>query len=124
VIDGIEHIGIQVPDLADAVAFFVGVLGFEERFNGIGTDGETPVAMVASGGLEFELFQRGTEPARLEHLALRTSDLQAAGAQLAERGVAVVSDELPGMQGTRAILLDQDTTLGVRMHLSTKGPGA
>jgi catechol 2,3-dioxygenase-like lactoylglutathione lyase family enzyme len=122
---GIEHIGVQVPDLGAAVDFFVGTLGFEERFRGVGPDGETPVACVASGGLEFELFQRGeVESARLEHLGLRTTDLAAAEGELAERGVAAESGEVQGMRGTRAILLDQAATLGIRMHLSTPGPGA
>lgn len=120
-IAGIEHIGVQVPDLAAAVDFFVGTLGFEERFRGVGPDGETPVAFVASGGLAFELFQRGeVDSARLEHLALRTGDLEATAAELAEHGVRTEGGEVQGMLGTRAILLDQATTLGVRMHLSTE----
>lgn len=124
-IHGIEHIGVEVPDLDAAVGLFVGVLGFELRFRGLGPDGTTPVAFVASGGLEFELFERGgVDAARLEHLALRTDDVAAAGAELARHGVSAVSDEVQGMRGTRAILLDRATTLGIRMHLSTAGPGA
>ncbi|HEY4278252.1 MAG TPA: VOC family protein [Conexibacter sp.] len=120
---GIEHIGLQVPDLEAALALFVDALGFELRFRGLGPDDETPVAFVACGDTEFELFQRGTEGARLEHLALRVDgDVVAAGERLARAGVTATGGEVQGMRGTRALLLDQAATLGVRMHLSTEVP--
>jgi catechol 2,3-dioxygenase-like lactoylglutathione lyase family enzyme len=124
-ITGIEHVGIQVPDLDAALAMFVDGLGLELRFRGHGPDGTTAVAFVASDGMEFEIFERGDGgPARLEHLALRTDDLAGASAEIATHGVAADGEEVQGMRGTRAILLDQATTLGIRMHLSTAGPGA
>lgn len=123
VLRGVEHIGVQVPDLDAALRTFVDGLGFELRFRGVSPDGATRVAFVTIGGIELEVFERPGEPARLEHLALRTDDLAGAASALAGRGVASVSGEVEGMRSTRAILLDPDTTLGVRMHLSTEGPG-
>lgn len=122
-VTAIEHVGVQVPDLREAIAFFCATLGFELRFEGLGPDGETPVAFVACAGLELELFERGDGPARLEHLALRVSgdDVVAAGDAL---DVTPASGEVQGMRGTRAVLLDAESTLGIRMHLSTRGPGA
>lgn len=122
---GIEHIGVQVPDLDAAVSVFVDRLGFELRFRGRSPDETTRVAFVASGDAELEIFERPGEPARLEHLALRvTGDLADAGSALAARGVASVSGEVVGMRETQAILLEPEHTLGIRMHLSTPGPGA
>lgn len=124
VLRGVEHIGVQVPDLDAALRTFVDGLGFELRFRGSSPDGATRVAFVAIGGTELEVFERPGEPARLEHLALRTGDdLAGAASALADRGVVSASGEVEGMRSTRAILLDPDTTLGVRMHLSTEGPG-
>jgi catechol 2,3-dioxygenase-like lactoylglutathione lyase family enzyme len=125
-VTAIEHIGIQVPDLDAALTFFCDRLGFELRFRGLGPDGETPVAFVACGDTEFEIFQRGDERhARLEHLGLRTGDdVVRASVDLAGEGVQSASGEVQGMRGTRAVLLEPESTLGIRMHLSTQGPGA
>lgn len=122
-ISGIEHIGVQVPDLDAALALFVDTLGFELVFRGVGPDGRLPVALLRCGGVDFEVFQLGDDPPRLEHIGLRTgADVVGAAGVLAEGGIPATSGEIEGLRGTRAVLLDQASTLGIRMHLATGGP--
>lgn len=123
----IDHVGVQVPDLAAALELFVERLGGELRFKGTGPEGTTPVAFVDLGGTSFEIFERGDGPARLEHLALGADDVSAAATELRARGVLPAGGEvevLEGTQGTRAVLLDPESTLGIRMHLISPAPGA
>lgn len=102
-ITGIHHVGYVVPDLAEAVAFFTEVLGFELTRQGslandesgtlsewfdIPDDAKVRFAFLQSGTGTVELLEarvpgQRTEAARNwdyagRHLALQTDDLEAA----------------------------------------------
>jgi catechol 2,3-dioxygenase-like lactoylglutathione lyase family enzyme len=118
-IAGIDHIGIAVPDLDAALDLF-GRLGWTETMRGVAPDGITPVAFVALGTAELELFQTvGGGSAILDHIALHTDDMDAAARFLESRGVRVTGAEVEAVRG-RAQRIDSAATLGLFLHLSER----
>ena len=109
---GIEHVGITVPDLEAAVAFFTGVLGCTRMFDG-GASGrpdfmERSLAVPreatmryaflrCANGPNLEVFEytapdQATEPPRNSdvgghHLCFYVDDIEAAVAHLASHGI-------------------------------------
>lgn len=91
---GAHHVGLTVPDIAEARAFFVEALGFEQ----VGEVPEYPAVFVSDGSVMITLWQ-AADPATaipfdrrrnlgLHHLALRVageSDLAALAAELDAR---------------------------------------
>jgi catechol 2,3-dioxygenase-like lactoylglutathione lyase family enzyme len=115
---GLEHVALTVPDMDEAIRFFVDVLGCE-HFYDIGPfrddDGDwfetnlglDPRCVVPRGALlrcgngsNFELFQYEAPDQRREmprmsdvgglHLAFYVDDIHAAVADLEERGITVL----------------------------------
>jgi catechol 2,3-dioxygenase-like lactoylglutathione lyase family enzyme len=119
-ITGVDHIGIRVGDLDEAVTFFVTCLGWVQTLRGVAPDGITPMAFVALGPVEIELFESlGVTGAVLDHIALRTDDLGDARRQLEQRGVRPLGDEREGARG-QAQRLEAESTLGLSFHLSKR----
>jgi len=90
---GAHHVGLTVPDLPEASAFFINALGFEP----VGEVPDYPAAFVSDGSLMITLWQ-AENPATatpfdrrknigLHHLALRVDPaaLEAIAAELGER---------------------------------------
>lgn len=91
---GVHHVGLTVPDLAAAKAFFVDALGFEQ----VGEVADYPAVFLNDGSAMITLWQ-AEDPANatpfdrranigLHHLALRVgdkSDLEQLYAELRER---------------------------------------
>ncbi|MEM9457036.1 MAG: VOC family protein [Myxococcota bacterium] len=89
---GAHHIGLTVPDLEQALAFFVDVLGFEE----VGGIADYPSAFVSDGHVMLTLWQVQDPAAAvpfdrkrvigLHHFALRVEDAAALDALHARLG--------------------------------------
>ena len=88
---GAHHIGLTVPDLRAARAFFLEALGFQQ----VGDVPDYPAAFVSDGTIMITLWQ-AEDPASatpfdrrknlgLHHLALRVDDLDSLAAELATR---------------------------------------
>ena len=120
---GVDHIGLSVPDLQQAVRFFVDVLGAEEFFQH-GPYGPSPhsavnfdrhvesivdgIAMVRLGAANIELLQYSSPDQETRwpstsdygghHVAFYVDDLDAAVQRLRQAGVRVLGDPmaLPG----------------------------
>jgi len=115
---GVDHIGINVPDLKQAVAFFSDVLGFravtsigpisldaawkEANHMQSGT-GPVTIKMVRAGfGANIELFeykdskgntqQPGADDIGASHIAFYTSDIKAAVAYLRSKDVQLLAE--------------------------------
>src|SRR4051794_15226447 len=88
----VDHVGFNVPDLDQAIAFFTDVLGFTLVERSPGLAATTRVASVEFGGMPIELLQfhpssetpalPGLEDHGGCHLALTIGDLDAAVAYL------------------------------------------
>ena len=120
----VDHLGLTVPDLDQAVAFFVDVLGFdlayshapkhakgpaqERQFNRHPDTEIVGIAMLTLGTLNVELFQFAAPDQRRElprisdwggaHIALYVDDLDAALERLRQGGARVLGEPmaLPG----------------------------
>jgi catechol 2,3-dioxygenase-like lactoylglutathione lyase family enzyme len=115
---GVEHIGFTVPDVDEAVRFFVDVLGCERIYDmGAGTDGEwlaanlgvhpessipTFALLRCANGANFEVFQyEAPDQKRVwprlsdwgaSHIAFYVDDMDAALATLERHGVEVLGE--------------------------------
>lgn len=117
----VDHVGLTVPDLDQAVRFFVDVLGAEEffRHGPYGPSGEQSrrqfdrhpdsvvegIAMVRLGPMNIELLEYsapdqrtaspGTSDAGGHHVAFYVDDLDDSVARLRSAGVEVLGDPMP-----------------------------
>ena len=125
---GADHVGLTVPDLAAAVAFFVDVIGCDYIFDG-GEAADDPAFMTGrldvhpdarvrycflrcATGLNLELFeyaapdQREARPRNSDagghHIAFYVGDIDAAVAHLRNRGVRVLGDPMHIDEGPAA----------------------
>jgi catechol 2,3-dioxygenase-like lactoylglutathione lyase family enzyme len=120
---GVDHIGITVPDMEQATAFFVGVLGCELLYerepprddapgDRLGVPAVSRIQAVSflrcGNGANIELFEFYSPDQRedfprpsdvgIQHLALYVDDLDAAAEHLSRHGVHLMSgpNPLPG----------------------------
>ena len=125
----LDHIGIAVRDVDDALAFYRDALGLE-----VVTMEEVPSQRVRAhfvpvGGAVLELLE-ATSPdspiARfterrgpgLHHITLRVDDLVTMLAQLEERGITLIDRvPRPGAEGSRVAFVHPSSAHGVLVEL-------
>lgn len=94
---------INVPDVAVALDFYTGVLGFTERSDR--PDFGFPGAWLDAGGQQVHLIQ-ADPPANVgQHFAVLVNDLSATITELRAKGIEV-SDASPVATSLQAFLLD------------------
>lgn len=127
-VEGVDHVGINVPNLQKAVKFFSDVLGFTpvtqigpvpldaawKSLNHIHTEtGPVTIKMVRAGtGANIELFefeasqgskqQPGGDDIDATHIAFNTSDIKEAVAYLKTKGVKVLGEPFVTPSGDTA----------------------
>ena len=127
----IDHVGIAVPDLRDAIAFYAqafGVHAVHEETNeeqgvreamlAVG-DGETRIQLLAPLGPESTIakFIDRNGPG-LQQLAFRVDDVDAASATLRERGLRLLYDTpRRGTSGSRVNFVHPKDAGGVLVEL-------
>ena len=106
---GAHHVGLTVPDIIAARAFFVDALGFEQ----VGEQPAYPAVFISDGSIMITLWQ-AEDPVNaipfdrranigLHHLALRVSDspaLKALGSELRTRDDVTIEFEPEGLGST------------------------
>ena len=102
----VHHVSVCVTDIEAARAFYVDVLGFQERTDrpDFGVSG----AWFDVGGRQVHLIEVPTMPAGAgsNHFALRVDDLDAAVADIEAGGVAVNRSTYVPNAGRQAFLTD------------------
>ncbi len=127
----IDHIGIAVPDLEDAVATYR-ALGFTvERIEDVPTE-KVRAAFLPLGDAHLELLEP-TEPASviarflekrsgIHHVCIVVDDIEAELARLKAQGVALVDEApRPGAGGSRVAFVHPRAAGGVLLELK-EGP--
>jgi methylmalonyl-CoA epimerase len=131
-IDSIEHVGIAVKNLEEAIIVYRDVLGF--RLEGVHTVSErkVKVAFFSVGESRIELLEPlGTDSAvakfleargeGIQHLAVKVKNIQAVLEELKGKGVVLV-DESPrvGAEGVKIAFVHPKSTRGVLLELVEK----
>lgn len=129
---GVDHIGIAVSDLAEVGSFWKDMLGLPA--NGEETVAEQKVTtgfFPTPNGSEIELLAATDETSPIakfieknggrggiQHIALRVDDLEAALAELKEKGVRLI-DEKPriGAGGAKIAFVHPKASHGVLLEL-------
>ncbi|MFO8057686.1 MAG: methylmalonyl-CoA epimerase [bacterium] len=125
----VDHIGIAVPDLGEALKFYEGLLGLNSAGTEEVEEQKVKTAFLPTGDSELELLE-STDPegpiakfiekkgAGIQHIALRVDDIDGALAELKEAGIKLI-DEKPryGAGGARIAFLHPKATGGVLLEL-------
>ena len=125
----LDHLGIAVPSLAEAVSFYETILGLKVTGYETIPQEKTNVALLPVGGSRIELLEP-TEPdspigrflakrgGGLHHICLRVPDLAATVSRLQQEGVRLINAE-PGVGagGHRYVFVHPSSTGGVLLEL-------
>jgi glyoxylase I family protein len=109
---GVHHVSLNVPDVDEAVTFYVEVLGTKPRRDR--PDFGFPGAWLDAGAHQIHLIQADPPPAGGQHFALEVDDLDAAVAEVRARGVEI-SDPSPVGTSRQAFLQDPGGNL-IELH--------
>jgi methylmalonyl-CoA/ethylmalonyl-CoA epimerase len=130
---GVDHVGVAVKNLDEAIALYRDVLGFRLEGVHVLTERKVRVAFFSTGGeTHIELLEpigsdspvakflesRGEG---IQHVAVRVDDIEKALAELKSKGVMLV-DETPrlGAEGARIAFVHPKSTRGVLLELVMK----
>lgn len=112
----LDHVGISVPNLDEAVKYYSQTLGFPEAFRNLDEKGKPTLVFVQISRNTFLELQPASPdlPPGLTHFGVQVENMGAATAMFKRRG-ANVSEAL--VTGTKAILSNVTGPNGVRMEL-------
>jgi len=124
----IDHLGIAVRSLDQALKFYEGQLGLGVSMRETVTQEKVNVAMLPLGEPRIELLEPSapdsviakflqTRGEGLHHVALRVPDLQAAVERLRASGARILNDPRPGAGGHLYTFVHPSSTGGVLLEL-------
>lgn len=125
----IEHIGVAVDRIEDALAFWRDALGLELAHVEEVAEQRVRVAMLPVGEARIELIEAtdaespiakfiAKRGAGIHHIAVRVGDLRAALTRLKERGVRLIDEEPRlGADGCAIAFIHPSATGGVLIEL-------
>jgi catechol 2,3-dioxygenase-like lactoylglutathione lyase family enzyme len=112
----LNHVGIIVPDLDKAVAYYTKTLGFPEAFRQKDASGKVQLVYVQISQNTFvELQPANGRPVGISHFGVHVENMKDALAMFKARGAAVQEINL---SGTKAILSNIVDPAGNRMELT------
>jgi methylmalonyl-CoA/ethylmalonyl-CoA epimerase len=132
VIKKIDHIGIAVKNLEEAIKLYTEVLGLKVEDIEIVEDQKVRVAFIPIGDSEVELLE-STDPEGpiakfiekkgegMQHVAFRVDDINKALEEMKQKGVRLI-DQQPryGAGGASIAFLHPKSTYGVLVELSQR----
>jgi catechol 2,3-dioxygenase-like lactoylglutathione lyase family enzyme len=118
---GLNHVGIAVPDLDQALTYYTKTLGFPEAFRTKDDKGQIALIYVQISKNTFVELQPVTpqRPAGISHFGVHVENVKAAADMFKQRG-AKVSDVRGS--ATKAMLADVTELNGLRMELAELPP--
>jgi catechol 2,3-dioxygenase-like lactoylglutathione lyase family enzyme len=117
---GLNHVGINVPDLDKAVEYYTKTMGFPEAFRSKNAKGEVQLVYVQISQNTFiELQPANGRPLGVSHFGLVVQNMKDAVSMFKSRG-AEVSDI--NLSATKAILSNITAPNGIRMELAELPP--
>ena len=131
----VDHIGIAVSDLAEAVAFYRDALGLEIEAPEEVASQRVRAHFIPAGDAALELLEAtaddspiakfvGKRGPGLHHITLRVDDLHAALEQLKARGVRLIDESpRPGAHGSLVAFIHPSSAHGVLVELKQASGG-
>ncbi len=121
----VNHVGINVPDMEEALEYYTQVMGFPEAFRLLDDAGELDLVYVQVSRDTFVELRPVNEgrPAGISHIGLYTDDIEGAVATLRGRGADASEPRLSG-SGAKSILSFVSDPYGNRMELNELPPDA
>ena len=118
---GVNHVGISVDNLDEAITYYTETLGFPEAFRNLDDKGQsTLVYLQISKNTFVELQPANGRPTGVSHFGIHVEDMGAATAMFTRRGASVA--ETRNSSGTKAILTDITDLNGLRIELAELPP--
>ena len=128
-VNKVDHIGIAVNNLDEAIKLYKDVLGIELHGIELVEEQKVRVAFLPVGDTEVELLESTspegpiakfieTKGQGIQHVAFRVDDIEAALEEMKEKGMRLI-DEKPryGAGGARIAFLHPKSTNGVLIEL-------
>ena len=129
----LDHVGIAVADIGDAMAFFRDALGLEiETVENVPSQ-RVRAHFIATGDASLELLEATADDSPiakyiakrgpgLHHITLRVDDIAAAITQLKARGVRLIDERpRPGAHGSLVAFIHPSSAHGVLVELKQAG---
>jgi len=130
---GMDHVGVAVRSLDDAIRVYRDALGFELEGIHVLTERKVRVAFISTGGkTQIELLEPldsnsaiakflETRGEGIHHFAVEVDNIDAVLAEMKKKGVSLI-DEQPqmGAEGKRIAFVHPKSTKGVLMELVEK----
>ncbi len=113
---GLNHVGISVPNLHEAVTYYTETLGFPEAFRIVDETGQPALVYVQVSGNTFVELQpaNAQRPPGITHFGVHVEDMAAATATFKQRGANVAETRV---SSTNAILSNISDPNGIRIEL-------
>jgi methylmalonyl-CoA/ethylmalonyl-CoA epimerase len=115
----VDHLGIYVHDLDQALAFYCGTLGLERPVIEDKPDHRMRIARIAVGDVELELIEAAVEDTMLRHMPHRDPGLYHVGLR-----VESTDAELARLRAAGAPVLDETPREGDNMRVAFLHPSA
>ena len=128
-VNKVDHIGIAVKDLDEAIKFYEDVLGIKCTNKEEVAEQKVKVAFLPIGDTEIELLESTEEDGPIDrhierrgegvqHIAYRVDDIEKAIKECKEKGIRMI-DEKPryGAGGAKIAFLHPKSTFGVLIEL-------
>lgn len=120
----LNHVGIAVPNVNEAVAYYTQKMGFREAFRGPvdQATGQPALVYMQISRNTFLEIQPVTpqRPAGISHLGIEVQNMKAAVARLRQQGATVTDPNVSG--NTKAILANVTDPFGNRTELGELTP--
>jgi catechol 2,3-dioxygenase-like lactoylglutathione lyase family enzyme len=118
---GLNHVGMSVPNLEEAVTYYTKTLGFPEAFRSKDEKGQTTLVYVQISKNTFVELQPANpqRPPGLNHFGVVVDNMGAANAMFKQRGANVSEIRT---SATKAILSNVTDLNGNRMELAELPP--
>ena len=119
----LNHVGLSVPSIPEAAAFYKEKMGFKEAFRNSDAQGNpTAIYMQVSKNTFIELQQANAQrPAGVNHFGLEAPNIKAAVALFKQRGAMATEPGAPS-GFSHAILANVTDLNSLRIELAEMGP--
>ena len=119
----LNHVGLSVPSIPEAAAFYKEKLGFKEAFRNSDAQGNpTAIYIQVSKSTFIELQQANAQrPAGVNHFGLESPNIKTTVATFKQRGATATEPGAPSAF-SHAILANVTDLNGLRIELAEMGP--